>query len=79
MINLRLWILILIVFIVALCADYFLVGDQHRPHFLGSGIRGSFAIVGLVACVFIIVASKWLGHHWLMKDEDYYGAGDDDD
>ena len=72
----RLWGLILASFIVALGADYFLVGDQHRPEFWGSGVRASFAVLGLVACVLIVVLSKWLGHRWLMKDENYFTKGD---
>ena len=76
MTSARLWGLILVSFVVALGADYFLVGDQHRPEFWGSGLRASFAVLGLVACVLIIVLSKWLGHRWLMKDEDYFTKGD---
>jgi len=45
-----------------------------RPeiHFFGDKIPGFWSLFGFIACVLIIVVSKWLGQHWLMKDENYY-------
>jgi hypothetical protein len=45
---------------------------RHEIHFFGDKIPGFWSLFGFIACVLIIVVSKWLGHHWLMKDEDYY-------
>ena len=33
---------------------------------------GFWAVFGFVACVVIIIASKWFGHAGIMQDEDYY-------
>jgi hypothetical protein len=46
----------------------------HMRHiyFWWQGIPAFFAIFGFIGCVLLIVVSKALGHHWLMKDEDYY-------
>lgn len=30
------------------------------------------AIYGFVGCVLMVFVVKFLGHHWLMKEEDYY-------
>ena len=30
------------------------------------------AIYGFIACVLIILVSKFIGHIWLMTEEDYY-------
>ncbi len=30
-------------------------------------------LYGFVGCVAIVLASKWLGHAWLQRHEDYYG------
>jgi hypothetical protein len=43
-----------------------------HPHFWWENIPVFSAVYGFVGCVFIIVASKALGHHWLQKEEDYY-------
>ena len=43
-----------------------------HPHFWWEEIPVFSAVYGFVGCVFIIVASKALGHHWLQKEEDYY-------
>ncbi len=45
---------------------------RHTIHFFGDKIYGFWSLFGLIACVLIIVVSKWIGHHGLMKDEDYY-------
>lgn len=50
--------------------DFFI--PRHEIHFLGDKIYGFWSLFGFIACVLIIVVSKWIGHHGLMKDEEYY-------
>ena len=45
---------------------------RHEIHFFGDTIRGFWSLFGFISCVIIIVVSKWIGHHWLMKDDGYY-------
>ena len=45
---------------------------RHEIHFFGDKIPGFWSIFGFIACVVIIIVSKWLGKNGLMKDEDYY-------
>ncbi len=58
------------------------IGDlfvpRHHPHFLGDEIPGFWALFGLLACMLIIVFSKWLGHAWLFRPETYYERKEDD-
>ncbi|RJS80835.1 hypothetical protein CW713_07075 [Methanophagales archaeon] len=41
-------------------------------HDLWQTIPGFSALYGFIGCIFIIAASKALGHYWLQKEEDYY-------
>ena len=45
---------------------------RHEIHFFGDRIPGFWSLFGFISCALIIVVSKWLGHHWLVRDEDYY-------
>jgi hypothetical protein len=45
---------------------------RHEIHFFVDKVRGFWSLFGLLACILIIVLSKWIGHHGIMKDEDYY-------
>ena len=45
---------------------------RHEIHFFGDKVPGFWSLYGFISCVLIIVVSKWLGHHWLVRDEDYY-------
>ena len=45
---------------------------RHEIHFFGDRIPGFWSLFGFISCVLIIVVSKWIGHHWLVRDEDYY-------
>ena len=45
---------------------------RHEIHFFGDKVPGFWSLFGFISCVLIIVVSKWLGYHWLMRDEDYY-------
>lgn len=52
------------------------VGDifVHRHHavFFWDHIPAFMGAYGLVSTILIIVISKFIGHAWLMKKEDYY-------
>ncbi|HID98225.1 MAG TPA: hypothetical protein EYP57_08580 [Thermodesulfobacteriaceae bacterium] len=47
---------------------------RHHPHFLGDEIPGFWAIFGFTACALIIILSKWLGHKFLFRPDDYYDS-----
>jgi hypothetical protein len=63
--------LILIGSILLSCLLGFIFPNQH-PHFWWQKIPIFDVVFGFVGCVLIIIISKWLGHQWLMKKEDYY-------
>lgn len=46
----------------------------HREHavYIWDKIPGWGALYGFVSCVLIILVSKFVGHHGIMQDEDYY-------
>ncbi|MDI9645165.1 MAG: hypothetical protein QFX40_00550 [Archaeoglobales archaeon] len=46
--------------------------EHHAPHFLWETIPGFHALFGFVGCIFLVYASKSLGHKILMKDPEYY-------
>lgn len=43
-----------------------------HPHFWWQTIPVFDVFFGFFGCIVIILFSKWIGHIWLMKDEDYY-------
>ncbi len=49
-----------------------LLVPRHHVYFLGDEIPGFWAVFGLLACLLIILVSKWLGQVWLFRPEDYY-------
>lgn len=51
--------------------DYFLVDKEHA-HTAPEHWFGFWATFGFVACVLIIILSKWYGHAGIMTREDYY-------
>ena len=51
-------------------APYFLY-DEH-PHFAFEDWPAFGSIYGFVSCVAIILVSKFLGKHWLMRPENSY-------
>tara|TARA_Y100000294_G_C8352364_1_gene255254 strand:+ start:221 stop:475 length:255 start_codon:yes stop_codon:yes gene_type:complete len=51
--------------------DFFI--PRNKVHFFGDSIPGFWALFGLIACILIIIVSKWIGHLGLLKDENYYG------
>jgi hypothetical protein len=78
----KLWIpaIILVSIIIAWALDFAFVGGADRIELVWfSDLPGYWAVFGLVSCVIIIVVSKWLGHKFLQKPEDYYQKGDSDE
>lgn len=61
----RLWLAIGALFAVSMVVDLL----------IGATVPGLFAVYGLVGCIVIIVASKWLGHALLQRREEYYERG----
>ena len=51
--------------------DVFFVSKEHA-HTAVEHIPGFWAAFGFVACVVIIIVSKWYGHLGIMTSEDYY-------
>ena len=51
--------------------DIAFVHKEHA-HTAIEHIPGFWAIFGFVACVLIIILSKWYGHRGIMTREDYY-------
>ncbi len=55
-----------------------IVGDlfipRHQPHFIGDIIPGFWAGFGFLACVLIVIISKWLGAVFLFRPDSYYAA-----
>ena len=51
--------------------DVLFVSKEHA-HTAIEHIPGFWAVFGFVACVLIIIVSKWYGHLGIMTREDYY-------
>ena len=58
------------ILVLLILADFII--PRHEIHFFGDKIPGFWSLFGFISCVLIIVVSKWIGHHWLVRDEDYY-------
>lgn len=43
-----------------------------ESHGWWDAVPGWWAIFGAVGCAAIVIVSKWLGHAFLQKDEDWY-------
>jgi hypothetical protein len=56
--------------ILIILIDFFI--PRHEIHFFGDGIPGFWSLFGFVACILIILISKWIGHLGIMQDENYY-------
>ncbi len=63
--------IILYISIAATCILGFLFPNEH-PHFWWQKIPVFDAVFGFIGCIVIVLVSKWIGHGWLMKKEDYY-------
>lgn len=51
--------------------DAIFVSKEHA-HTKAEHIPAFWAMFGFIACVMIILVSKWFGHCGIMKKEDYY-------
>ena len=60
------YIVLILVFIV----DFFI--PRHEIHFIGDKVPGFWSLFGFIACILIILISKWIGHLGIMQDENYY-------
>jgi hypothetical protein len=49
--------------------------DKEHAHTNIEHWPGFWAVFGFVACVLIIIISKWFGHAGIMVREDYYEEG----
>jgi len=49
-----------------------LLVDKEHAHTWFEKLPGFWAVFGFVACVVIILFSKWFGHLGIMTREDYY-------
>ena len=58
------------ILVLLVAADFII--PRHEIHFFGDKVPGFWSLFGFISCALIIVVSKWLGHHWLMRGEDYY-------
>lgn len=52
-------------------ADALLVNKEHA-HTGAERIPGFWSVFGFVACVLIVILSKWYGHAGIMTREEYY-------
>ena len=69
----RLRLLVIVSYFVLALLIFIDIGiPRHHPHFLGDMIPGFWAGFGFLACILIIVFSKWLGKKFLFRPEDYY-------
>ncbi len=58
------------ILVVVFVADFLV--ERHHAAFPWDELPGFGAFYGLISCVLIIIISKFVGHLWLMKKEDYY-------
>ena len=56
--------------IILIVVDFII--PRHEIHFFGDKVPGFWSLFGFIACVLIIIVSKWIGHMGLMQDESYY-------
>ena len=68
-----------IVFIIFVLLDLFPGIEPGHVVFPWSHIAGFFALFGFIGCVIIIIGSKFIGHYWLQRKEDYYDKNDNDE
>ncbi|MFY9269088.1 MAG: hypothetical protein WAO55_04985 [Candidatus Manganitrophaceae bacterium] len=61
----------LVVTLVLLAALDFFIPREHAV-FIWEKIGGFTAVYGFISTVLITIFSKFIGHIWLMKPEDYY-------
>ena len=57
-----------LIFIIII--DFFI--PRHEIHFFGDLIPGFWSLFGFIACILIIIISKWIGRLGIVQDEKYY-------
>jgi|GEM_PF-325069 hypothetical protein len=67
----KLWKLFIVILILTTLSDFLVYLSEWHPEFPWY-FPGFATIYGFASCIFIIVFSKWIGHKWLMKDENYW-------
>ena len=67
----RVWIATAISLVVSATLDYGIRSYAH-PEFWWHTMPGFDLFYGFVGCGAIVFFSKWLGHRFLMRSEDYY-------
>ena len=70
--NLKLVIRLCYVLLALVVAWDVLFVDKEHAHTMVEHIPGFWAAFGFIACVLIIIVSKWFGHLGIMTREDYY-------
>jgi len=73
----RILVIILTALVASILIDLLLI--ENNGDFAWSNISGFFALFGFIGCIALILISKWLGHHWLQRKEDYYDRNNDDE
>lgn len=59
-------------FFLALDIVFALVGYDKHPYFQWEQWPGFYAVFGFVACVLLVLVSRYLLRPLVMRDEDYY-------
>lgn len=59
-------------FFVLLDLIFWIVGFEKHPHFKWEQWPGFYAMYGFVACVLLVLVSKYVLRPLVMRDEDYY-------
>ena len=67
----RAWKVTAICVAVSAVVDVALASFAH-PEFWWHSVPAFDLVYGFVGCAAIVLFSKWLGHTFLMRDEDYY-------
>ena len=70
--RLKATIRVCLVVLAALVVWDALFVSKEPVHTFVERIPGFWAVFGFVACVVIIIVSKWFGHLGIMTREDYY-------
>jgi len=55
-----------------MAVDIFFVDKHHAHTWAEKHIPAFWSLFGFLACVIIIIVSKWYGHLGIMTREDYY-------
>jgi len=71
------WFVVLI--IIAVIVDFARSGVEGHGFFSTFDFPGFYALFGFAACSLIVIISKWIGHNWLQRKEDYYYKQEDND